>query len=257
MRIILFISLLLLISAQAIANAPQEWQMGFQKAATPIMEGLVQFHNLLLVIILGIGGFVFCLLSYTCFKFRKSKSPTPSTRSHHILLEIVWTVIPVMILIAIAIPSLKLLSEQEKKFDADMTIKVVGHQWYWEYQYPDHGGFSFDSYIIKDEDLKPGQLRLLEVDNRVVVPINTNVKVLVTSYDVLHSWAVPALGVKKDAVPGRVNETWFNITKPGVYYGQCSEICGIGHGFMPIAVEAVEKTVFEQWTKKFQTASAN
>ena len=239
-----------LISSYSHAYSPYNWQIHLQEAASPIMEDLIQFHNFLLYIIISIVVFVFCLLAYACVKFRRKNNPNPSKRSHHVLIEIIWTVIPVLILIVIAVPSLRILTKMEKRFDPDMTIKVVAHQWYWEYQYPDHNNFSFDSYMIKDEDLKPGQLRLLEVDNRVVVPVETNVKILLTSYDVIHSWAVPALGIKKDAVPGRVNETWFRVIKPGVYYGQCSEICGIGHGFMPIAVEAVSKVEFDQWIKK-------
>ncbi len=229
------------------ADSPYNWQMHLQDAASPIMEDLIEFHKLLLYIITGIVIFVFCLLSYACFRFHQKRNPNPSKRSHHILIEILWTVVPVLILVVIAIPSLHILIKAERRFDPDMTIKVVGHQWYWEYIYPDHNDFTFDSYMLKDDQLKPGQLRLLEVDNRVIVPVDTNVKILVTSYDVIHSWTVPALGVKKDAVPGRVNETWFRVTKPGVYYGQCSEICGIGHGFMPIAVEAVSKEQFNKW----------
>lgn len=248
-------------SQYAGAESPYNWQMHLQDAASPIMEDLIEFHKLLLYITISIVAFVFLLLFYACVKFRRKRNPNPSTRSHHILIEIIWTVVPVLILAVIAIPSLSILVKAEKRFDPDMTIKVVGHQWYWEYNYPDHHDINFDSYIIKDEDLKPGQLRLLEVDNRVIVPVNTNVKILVTSYDVIHSWAVPALGITKDAVPGRVNETWFRVTRPGVYYGQCSEICGIGHGFMPIAVQAVSKEEFNSWVysqyRTMQSTSSN
>jgi len=237
---------LILLTSEVNAYSPHNWQMNLQDAASPVMEQLVAFHQFVLYIIVAIVIFVFALLAYVCIRFSKKNNPIPSTTSHNILIEIIWTVIPVIILIVITVPSIKILYFMEKKFDPDITLKVVGHQWYWEYEYPDHG-FSFDSYLIKDEDLKPGQLRLLEVDNRVIVPVETNVKVLLTSYDVIHSWAVPSLGLKTDAVPGRVNETWFRITKPGVYYGQCSEICGVGHGFMPIAVQAVTKPEFEQW----------
>ena len=145
----------------------------------------------------------------------------------------------------------------EKIKDTELTLKVVGHQWYWNYQYPDNGGFSFDSYIIGDDQLKPGQIRLLEVDNRVVLPVETNVRVLITSYDVIHSWAIPSLGIKTDAVPGRINETWVRINKPGVYYGQCSEICGVGHGFMPIAIEVVSKEDFAVWVEHSKQKFAN
>lgn len=234
------------------ANAsPHNWQLSLQEAGSPVMEQLASFHQFILYIIIGIVLFVFALLAYVCIRFSKKNNPIPSTTSHNIFIEIVWTVIPVIILTIIAFPSIKILHFMEKRFDPELTLKVVGHQWYWEYEYPDHD-FSFDSYIIKDEDLKPGQLRLFEVDNRVIVPIETNVKVLLTSYDVIHSWAVPSLGLKTDAVPGRITETWFRITKPGIYYGQCSEICGVGHGFMPIAVQAVSKPEFEQWLLKFK-----
>jgi len=233
------------------AYSPHNWQLNLQEAGSPVMEQLAAFHQFVLYIIISIVLFVFALMAYVCVRFSKKNNPIPSTTSHNIFIEIVWTVIPVIILIIITFPSIKILHFMEKRFDPDITLKVVGHQWYWEYEYPDHD-FSFDSYMIKDEDLKPGQLRLLEVDNRVVVPVETNVKVLLTSYDVIHSWAVPSLGLKTDAVPGRINETWFRITKPGVYYGQCSEICGVGHGFMPIAVQAVTKPEFEQWLLKFK-----
>ncbi len=231
---------------QSSASGPHNWQMYFQDPVSPVMERIYSFHDFVFYILASIVVFVLLLLAYTCMRFRKSRNPIPSTRSHNILLEITWTIIPVAILAIIALPSINILHFMEKKFDPDLTLKVVGHQWYWEYEYPDHE-FSFDSYIIKDKDLQPWQPRLLEVDNRVIVPVGAKVKVLITSYDVIHSWAVPALGIKTDAVPGRVNETWFQITKPGVYYGQCSEICGVGHGFMPIAVEAVTKEKFDEW----------
>jgi cytochrome c oxidase subunit 2 len=243
---ILLSSILVIFSMQSGASGPHNWQMRFQDPASPVMEQINSFHDFVLYIITAVVIFVLCLLAYTCIRFRKSRNPIPSTRSHNILLEIIWTIIPVIILVIIAFPSINILYFMEKKFDPDLTLKVVGHQWYWEYEYPDHQ-FSFDSYIIKDKDLQPWQPRLLEVDNRVIVPVGAKVKVLITSYDVIHSWAVPALGIKTDAVPGRINETWFQITKPGVYYGQCSEICGIGHGFMPIAVEAVSKEEFDEW----------
>jgi len=238
-------------SINANAYNAHNWQLNLQDAASPVMEELAKFHDLLLYITIGIVCFVFLLMLYVCIRFSKKNNPVPSTTSSNILIEIIWTIVPIIILVIIAIPSIRTLYFMEQKIDPDLTVKVVGHQWYWEYEYPDHG-FSFDSYMIKDEDLKQGQLRLLEVDNRVIVPVNSKVKILLTSYDVIHSWAVPALGIKTDAVPGRVNETWLQITKPGVYYGQCSEICGVGHGFMPIAIEAVEQADFEKWLLKFK-----
>lgn len=232
----------------AFASA-QPWQLGFQPPASPVMEQLNDFHNLLLVIITGITLFVLALIIYVCVRFNRRTNPTPSQTSHNTLLEIVWTLIPVLLLVVIAIPSFKTLFYMEQNEASDMTIKVIGRQWYWQYEYPDHGGFGFDSYMLKEEDLKPGQKRLLEVDNPLVVPVNTKVRVLITGGDVMHSWAIPALGVKKDAVPGHTNETWFSINTPGMYYGQCSELCGVGHGFMPIALKAVSKEEFNEWVK--------
>ncbi len=244
------------ISAEGLGVA-RPWQLGFQEAASPIMEKFEHLHDFLLVIITLITIFVLGLLTYICIRFRRSVNPKPSTTAHNTTLEIIWTIIPVVILIAIAIPSVKILYYAEKVRDPEMTLKVVGHQWYWSYEYPDHGNIKFESNIIKDEEIKPGQHRLLEVDNRVFLPVDTTIRIATTAADVLHAWAVPAFGVKKDAVPGRLNETWVRITKPGVYYGQCSELCGVGHGFMPIVVEAVSKEEFNKWveSKKKKTAS--
>jgi len=233
---------------QAHAYSPHNWQMYLQDPASPVMAELFKFHDFLLYITAAIVLFVLALMTYVCIRFSKKNNPVPSKTKSNILIEVIWTVVPVIILIIIAIPSIRILYFAEQKITPDLTVKVVGHQWYWHYEYPEQN-ISFDSYIIKDEDLKPGQLRLLEVDNRVIVPLNSKVKILLTSNDVIHSWAVPALGIKTDAVPGRINETWFEITKPGVYYGQCSEICGVGHGFMPIAVEAVSQSEFAEWLK--------
>jgi cytochrome c oxidase subunit 2 len=248
---------LFVISSSAYADHPHPWQMHFQKAASPVMQKIENLHDLLLVIIFAIVALVFGLLLYVCIKFSKKNNPIPSTTSHNTFIEIIWTVVPLLILIIVAIPSFKTLNYMEKIKDTELTLKVVGHQWYWNYQYPDNGDFSFDSYIISDDQLKPGQIRLLEVDNRVVLPVDTNVRVLVTSYDVIHSWAIPSLGIKTDAVPGRTNETWVRVNKPGVYYGQCSEICGIGHGFMPIAIEAVSKEDFAVWLEQSKQKFAN
>jgi cytochrome c oxidase subunit 2 len=238
----------------ALAAAPQPWEMGLQPAASPVKHALDDFHNLLLVIITAITLLVLALLMTVAVRFNAKRNPTPSSASHNTLLEVGWTVIPVIILIVIAVPSFRVLYMMEVTPQAEMTIKVTGRQWYWDYEYPDQGGFAFSSYMIQDADLKPGQKRLLEVDNRVVVPVNTVVRVQVTAGDVIHSWAMPAFGVKKDAVPGRLNETWFKVDKEGVYYGQCSEICGINHGFMPIAVEAVSKEKFAEWVAKAKVA---
>ncbi|WP_042699960.1 cytochrome c oxidase subunit II [Azospirillum sp. B506] len=241
-------------SMAALANEPRPWEMGMQPSASPVKHLMTSFNDLLTVIITLIVIFVAGLLAYCVVRFNAKRNPVPSKTSHHTLLEVAWTVVPVIILIVIAVPSFKLLYAAERIPQADMTIKVTGHQWYWDYEYPDHGNITFSSYMIADADLKPGQKRLLEVDNRVVVPVNTTVRVLVTAGDVIHSWAVPAFGLKKDGVPGRINETWFKAEREGVYYGQCSEICGTNHGFMPIAVEAVSKEAFDAWVAKAKTA---
>lgn len=226
--------------------------LGFQEANSPMMEKFVDFHDLLLVLCFAIPAFVIALIIYISIRYHKSNNPTPSTTSHNTLLEIIWTTIPVLILIAIAIPSLRLLYYIDKTVDADMTLKVIGYQWYWGYEYPDHGDIAFDSVIVPDDELKPGQKRLLEVDNRIVLPVDTNIRILVTAADVIHAWSVNQLGVKIDAVPGRLNETWVRINKPGTYYGQCSELCGVNHGFMPIVVQAVTKEEFERWVSRAQ-----
>jgi cytochrome c oxidase subunit 2 len=228
------------------ADYPRPWQMYYQNPVTPIMEHLYDFHHLLLVIEGLIVFIVAALLIFVVFRFRASKNPTPSKTAHNTLLEIIWTTIPVLILVFIAFPSFKILYMMDVTPKADLTIKAIGNQWYWTYEYPDQN-IKFDSNIIPENQLKPGQLRLFEVDNRVLVPVNTNVRVITTSSDVVHSWAVPAFGIKRDSVPGRLNETWFNVKKEGVYYGQCSELCGVKHGFMPIVVEAVSKEKFDAW----------
>jgi cytochrome c oxidase subunit II len=242
----------LLTDGGALAAQPTPWQLGFQAPATPIMDRMESFHNLLMWIITLISIFVLALLAWVCVRFRASRSPTPSRRTHNTILEIAWTAVPVLILVVIAIPSFKLLYYQDVTPDAELTIKAVGHQWYWSYEYPDNGNFAFDAYMVADGDLQPGQPRLLTTDTRVVLPVDTTVRVLVTATDVLHSWAVPAFGVKMDAVPGRINETWVRIEEPGTYYGQCSELCGTNHAFMPIMVEAVSKDEFEAWTREAQ-----
>lgn len=232
---------------------PRSWQLGFQEAASPVMEGLQDMHCLLLCIITVIAVTVFLLLGYIFYHFHHKKHPTPIVFTHNTTLEVLWTTVPVVILIIIGIPSIRLLHKMEAPINAEMTIKAVGHQWYWSYEYPNPKNegthFEFDSYMIEQKDLKSSQLRLLDVDNPMIVPINTTIRILVTAVDVLHSFAVPSLGIKRDAVPGRINETWFSIRKPGMYYGQCSELCGAKHGFMPIAVKAVSKEEYQEWLK--------
>lgn len=242
--------------ATAFADQPRPWQLGLQDAATPVMERIVNFHDALLVVISVIVAFVLALLLYVIFRFNEKRNPTPSRTAHNTLIEVLWTALPVIILIGITIPSIRLIWYADRTQDADMTIKAIGHQWYWSYEYPDNGNFTFDALLVPDSDLQPGQLRLLETDNRIVLPIDTNIRLLVTATDVIHSWAIPAFGVKLDTVPGRVNETWMRITREGTYYGQCSELCGIGHGYMPIAVEAVSKPAFDAWVAEAQVKFA-
>lgn len=243
------------VMAQEASNAehPQvePWQLGFQEAVTPVMERISSLHNGMTVLITVISIFVLVLLVIIALRFRENKNPRPSKTTHNTMLEIVWTTIPVLILIGIAIPSLRLHYYMDKAHDPDMVLKVVGYQWYWNYEYPDLG-VSFDSYMIKDEDLKPNQPRLLAVDNPVVVPVDATVAVHITAGDVIHSWAMPSFGVKTDALPGRLNETWFQATKEGVYYGQCSELCGVGHGFMPIEIHVVSQEAYEMWAEEAQ-----
>jgi cytochrome c oxidase subunit 2 len=234
----------------AIAAHPVPYQVYFQDAVTPVMHQLVDFHDLLLIIITAISAFVLLLLVYVMVRYNEKMNPVPSKTTHNTIIEVIWTAVPVMILLFIAFPSIKLLYYMDSAIEGEMTVKVTGNQWYWTYAYPDHDNFEFESRMIQEQDLKPGQIRLLEVDNRLVLPTNTKIKFIVTASDVLHSWAMPAFGVKRDAVPGRLNETWAQIDKEGVYYGQCSEICGKDHGFMPIAVQAVPKDQFEAWMKK-------
>jgi cytochrome c oxidase subunit II len=234
----------------------QPWQIGQQAPATPIMERVHSFHDMLMWIISAIVIFVLALLVYACWRFAEGRNPVPSRRSHHPTLEVIWTVVPVLILVIIAIPSFKLLYFVDVEPETELTIKATGHQWYWSYTYPDSGNFTFDANMIADSDLQDGQLRLLETDNRVVVPVGTNVRIQTTADDVIHSWAVPQFGVKVDAVPGRLNQLWISVERPGVYYGQCSELCGINHGFMPITVEAKTREDFDAWVAEAKTKFA-
>jgi cytochrome c oxidase subunit 2 len=235
-----------------------DWQLGLQEAVSPVMQEIRWFHDdLMMPIITVITLFVMALLAYIIFRFGEKSNPTPSRTSHNTLLEVVWTAVPVLILVVIAIPSFKLLYLQDRAVDADMTIKATGSQWYWTYEYPDHGGFTFDANMIADADLKEGQPRLLTTDTVVVVPVNKKVRVQVTANDVLHAWAVPSFGAKIDAIPGRLNETWFVAEQEGMYYGQCSELCGTRHGFMPIMVRVVSQAEFDAWVKEAQERYAS
>jgi len=228
---------------------PSEWQFGLQQSATPVMDYIIWFHDYLLYFITAIAGFVLVLLVTVMVRFNARANPVPSRTTHNTPIEILWTVIPVAILVAIAIPSFKLLFLQLNLPAADMTVKATGKQWYWTYSYPDNGKFEFDSLMLKDGERKEGQPRLLAVDNEMVVPVNKTVHVLTTGSDVIHAFAVPSFGVKIDAIPGRINETWFKATREGVYYGQCSELCGKDHAFMPIAVRVVSEQAFAAWVE--------
>jgi len=246
-------------AAFAVEGRSKPWQMNLQEAHSPLMERIHEFNNMLMVIQLLIVVFVLGVLGYVIFRFNAKRNPVPSKTTHNTLLEIVWTAVPIVILVIIAIPSMKLLYYSDKTEDYEMTLKVVGHQWYWSYEYPDQGDFTFDSILVPAEDLEEGQPRLLTVDNRVVLPVGTNIQVLVASDDVIHDWAVPSLGMKIDATPGRINERWVRIDEEGTYYGMCSELCGVNHGFMPIQVEAVSKEAFAEWVEqaKEQFAATN
>ena len=247
MKKILYIILSLFTASNALANQPKDWQLGFQYPASDGMRDIVNFHNnLLLPIIIAISVFVLFLMVYACIRFRASRNPNPSKTTHNVTVEILWTLIPCLILIVMAVPSFKILYKQDTIPKADVTVKAIGYQWYWGYEYPDEN-IIFESYMIETKDLKENQPRLLAVDNEVVVPVNKVIKVLITANDVLHAWALPSFGVKRDAVPGRINETWFKAEKVGTYYGQCSELCGIKHAFMPITVRVVSEEDYAEW----------
>jgi cytochrome c oxidase subunit 2 len=239
-----------IISGAAFADGiPTEWQMGFQEAASPSMVLIDDFHNLLLWVITAISLFVLALLAWVVYRYRESKNPTPSRTTHNTLIEVIWTAVPVIILVWIFVPSYNVMVTNDRVEDADMTLKVIGHQWYWSYEYPDHGNFTFDANMTFAEDLEDKSLRMMETDNHVVLPVGKKVRLLFTADDVLHSWGVPALGVKLDAVPGRLNETWVEITRPGMYYGFCSELCGVNHSYMPVAIKAVSEDEFNAWVE--------
>ncbi|MGI9481933.1 MAG: cytochrome c oxidase subunit II [Hyphomicrobiales bacterium] len=239
-------------SAAGIGQA-EPWQMGFQGAVTPIMERIDSLHTFLLWVIVVISLFVMGLLIYAMIKFNSRANPEPSRTTHNTFIEILWTVVPILILLVIAVPSFRLLYFQRDFPQIDMTIKAIGNQWYWSYEYPDNGDISFDSIMLEGEELEerrkvdPGAPRLLAVDNEVIVPAGKTVRVIVTASDVLHNFAMPSFGNKMDAVPGRLNETWFKVDREGVYYGQCSELCGIKHAFMPIAIRVVSQEKFDAW----------
>jgi cytochrome c oxidase subunit 2 len=232
------------------AQQPHPWQLGMQPPATPVKERIHFLHNIILMpLITLITIFVLGLMLYTMVRFHHKRHPVPTRTSHNAVIEILWTVVPVLILVAIAIPSFKLMYYMDRAPDAEMTIKATGNQWYWSYEYPDQGGLAFDSNIIQDKDLKPGQPRLLEVDKPLVVPVDTTIRVQIAGVPdgVIHSWFVPSFGVQEYAMPGRLNEAWMRVEREGTYYGECNQICGVNHAFMPIEVKAVSKADFQTW----------
>jgi cytochrome c oxidase subunit 2 len=245
-------------AALAGLGQPSEWQTGFQQSATPVMDSIVNFHTFVLYIIAAISAFVLALLLIVMVRFNARANPTPSRTTHNTLLEIAWTLIPVVILVVIAIPSFRLLFYQlnmpaMSAEQGDLTVKATGKQWFWTYSYPDHGNFEFDSLMVRDpQALRPDQPRLLGVDNELVVPVNKNIRLITTGAEVIHAFAVPSFGIKIDSIPGRINETWFRVTREGIYYGQCSELCGKDHAFMPIAVRVVSEEAFKAWVTEAQ-----
>ena len=250
-RLIACVAAVVVLTAASVALAalghPTPWQIGLQDAGSPVMENIIWFHRLLLIVTTLITVLVLVLLVWVMVRFNQRVHPAPSRTTHRTSLEVAWTVIPIAILVFIAVPSFRLLFLEQNIPPADLTVKATGKQWYWSYGYPDQGKFEFDSLMIQDKDLKPDQPRLLSVDNEMVVPVNKVVRVQVTGSDVIHSFAVPSFGIKIDAIPGRLNETWFKATKEGIYYGQCSELCGKNHAYMPIAVRVVSDSDFNVW----------
>jgi cytochrome c oxidase subunit II len=251
---VLAVAILFVVMAGGAALAglgqPSEWQLGFQQSATPVMDTITWFHDFLLYIITAIVAFVLVLLVIVMTRFNARSNPMPSRTTHNTLIEVLWTLVPIVILLVIAVPSFKLLFFQLNIPAADVTVKATGKQWYWTYTYPDNGPIEFDSLMIKENERKEGQPRLLAVDNEMVVPVNKTVHVITTGADVIHSFAVPSFGIKIDAIPGRINETWFKATREGVYYGQCSELCGKDHAFMPISVRVVSEQAFASWLEE-------
>ncbi len=238
-----------------VLGAPHDKGIGLQAPATDLAKDLDFVHNdILMPIITVITLFVMALLLIVIFRFNEKRNPVPSKTAHNTLLEVVWTVVPALVLVFIAVFSFPLLYKQldVQAQNPELTIRAIGHQWYWSYEYPDNGNFTFDARVIRKGDIQPGQTYLLDTDNEVVLPVGTNIRIQVTAADVIHSWTVPSFGVKHDGVPGKVNESWFNINEPGIYYGQCSELCGVEHAYMPIKVHAVSKEAFQAWVAEAQ-----
>lgn len=242
--------------AQGVVGAPHPWEMGMQRSFGPIKDRIINLHTLVLIIITLITLFVGGLLVWVMYRYNAQRNPVPSQTSHNTVIEILWTVVPVLILVVIAIPSFRLIYYQDRTPDPDMTIKVTAHQWYWEYSYPDQGNFNIESRYIHDEDLKPGQLRLLDVDNQMVIPVGKKVRILTNSTDVIHSFFIPALGVQRYAIPGRTIETWLEADQVGTFYGECNQICGQDHSRMPISVKAVPEAEFKTWVEEAKKSAS-
>jgi cytochrome c oxidase subunit II len=242
--------------AQGAVGAPRPWEMGMQRSFGPIKDRIIELHDLVLVIITVITLFVGGLLVWVMIRYNSRRNPVPSQTSHNTIIEILWTVLPVLILVVMAIPSFRLIYYQDRTADPDMTIKVTAHQWYWEYSYPDQGNVAIESRYIHDEDLKPGQLRLLDVDNQVVIPVGKKIRILTNSTDVIHSFFVPALGVQRYAIPGRTIETWMEADQVGTFYGECNQICGQDHSRMPISVKAVSEADFKTWVEEAKKSAS-
>ena len=239
------------------AQTPQPWEMGMQPPHSPVENNIADLHSLVTWLMVAVVVFVAGLLAYAIFKFNAKRHPVATRTSHNTVLEVAWTVLPVLILVVIAIPSFRLVYFEDRARDPDMTIKVTGHQWYWEYTYPDASNIHFESYMIQDDDLKPGQLRHLSVDNQLVVPAGRTIRILTTGADVIHSFFIPSLGVQRYAIPGRTIETWMKIDKPGDYYGECNQICGTNHSVMPISVHAVTDDEYKAWLETAKTKFAS
>jgi cytochrome c oxidase subunit 2 len=238
---------------EAAAQAPRPWQISMQEAASPVQQAIESLHDMVLVVISAVTVLVAVLLVWVLFRYNARRNPVPSQTSHHTGLEVAWTLVPTLILVIIFVPSLRLVYYQDRAPQADLTVKATGHQWYWQYTYPDKGGLDFSSYMVPTDQLKPGQLRLLEVDNELVLPAGKTVRILTTSADVIHSFFIPSLGVQRYAIPGRTIETWVKVDKPGTYYGECNQICGTNHSMMPIAIKAIPVDQFDAWVAQAKT----
>lgn len=244
-------------TGSALAETAYNWQMGFQPAASPVMENITSFHHILLILITGITLFVLSLLLYVMLRFNSRANPVPSTNTHNTPLEIIWTVVPIIILVVMAIPSFRLLYLEDVVPESEMTLKLTGNQWFWNVEYPDHDSLTYDITMLEDADRPADAPRLLAVDNEIVVPVDTTIRVQTTAADVIHAFAIPVMGVKIDAIPGQLNETWFKATREGTFYGQCSELCGSRHAFMPTALKVVSKEAFAAWLEEAKVKHAS